>query len=80
MLNNMIDKAKEFLNDNNLYILTYAETNQYYLFSYGTKDRKPIFDNTMIKIDKKTSTASYYIITEHLKEMSNLKFKDIDAK
>ena len=80
MLDKMIIKAKELLNDNDLEILSYAETNQYYLFGYGTKDKKPIFDNTMIKIDKKTNKASYYIITEHLKEMSNLKFKDIDAK
>jgi len=76
MLNEMITKAKELLNDNDLVILNYAETEDYYLFAYGTKDGKPTFDNTMIKVDKKTGNASYYIITSHLKEINKLRFKD----
>ena len=76
MLNDIINIAKEFLNDNDLKILRYAETNQYYLFEYGTKDGKPLFDNTLIKVDKETKRASNYIITEHLKEMDKLIFKD----
>lgn len=79
MINKALKKAKDFLNDDSLRILRYAETNEYYLFEYGTQDGKAIFDNTLIKVTK-NNIASYYIITEHLEELNKLEFKTIDAK
>ncbi len=80
MLGNALNKAKELLNDNSLYILKYAETRECYLFEYSTQDQNPIFDNTMIKVVKKNNKASYYVISEHLKELDKMKFKHIDTK
>lgn len=79
-LNKALKEAKELLSDNSLYILRYAESNEYYLFAYGMQNGKPIFDNAMIKVDKENNIASYYIITEHLKEIDKMKFKNIDTK
>lgn len=76
MLNNAINQAIKLLNDNTLCILSYAETGKYYLFVYGDLDKKPIFDNAMIKVDKETKIASYFIITEHLDEIDKLNFKE----
>lgn len=80
MLNNALNKAKELLNDNSICILKYAENDEYYLFTYVSQNRKPIFDNTMIQVDKETNKASYYIITKHLEEIDKMKFKYIDTK
>lgn len=79
MLNNAVESAKKLLNDKSLKILGYSETDNYYLFDYGINN-KPNFDNTLIKVDKKTNTASYYVITEHLNELTGLKYNKIDAK
>lgn len=70
-------KANELLNDKSICILKYVETIDYYLFEYGTKDKKTVFDNCMIKVDKKSFEASYYTITAHLDEINKLKFTDI---
>lgn len=80
MLSDALNQAKELLNDNSLYILKYAENREFYLFEYGMQDQNPIFDNTMIKVVKKNNKASYYVITEHLKELDKMKFKQIDTK
>ena len=80
MMNNALNKAKELINDNSLRILKYAENNECYLFEYGTQDGKSIFDNTMIIVDKKNNKASYFIISENLKELDKMKFKCIDTK
>lgn len=80
MINNAIIKAKELLNDNELKILSYAETNDSYYFEYGTQNNESIFDNCLIKVDKKSNIASYYLISQHLEEINNLKFKKIDIE
>lgn len=72
-----LNKAHDLLNDKSLCILKYAETTDYYLFEYGTKDKKPLFDDTLIKVDKTNFVASYYNIVEHLKEVNNLVFIEI---
>ena len=72
-----LNKAHDLLNDKSLCILKYAETTDYYLFEYGTKDKKPLFDDCLIKVDKSNFVASYYNIVEHLKEVNNLVFIEI---
>ena len=80
--------ANDFLGDKNLIITAFAESNLSFIFDYRYKTiknghvmYKPLIDNTMIEVDKSTGTATNYIITEHLKELSQLKFIKIqDAK
>jgi len=72
-----LNKAHELLNDKSLCILKYAETADYYLFEYGTKDRKPLFDDCLIKVDRTNFVASYYKIVGHLDEINKLVFIDI---
>lgn len=73
-----IIKANKLLSDKSLCLFQYADTKDYVLFSYGTKDGKPEFDDCLIKVDKKTQKATYYEITNNLKEINKLDFKDID--
>lgn len=76
MITQAINKAKQLLNDNNTKILKYAETKDYFLFSYGTQDGKTIFDNTMIRVDKKDNKAYFTPITKYLDQINKLNFKD----
>lgn len=75
MLEKALKIANRFLNDNNTSIISYAETDEYYLFEYEGD-----IDNCMIKVNKKTLLGSYYVITQHFDELNKLTFKDIDVK
>lgn len=75
MLKKVLKIATDFLNDKNTTIIKYAETDNYYLFEYEGD-----IDNCLIRVNKKTLIASYYIITQHFDELNKLVFKDIDAK
>ena len=69
--------AYKFLNDKNLKITAYAENEEEFIFQYKHKN-KVVFDNCMVKVDKKTNVASCYIITEHFNELEKMKLKDVE--
>ena len=78
----MIDKVKAYLkNINKNYVLiSYAEyKDNCVLFSYSEKigsNYLPIFDNTLIKYNRNTEQISFVNVTNDLKNISKLKFKD----
>ena len=75
MLEDAIKAAKKLLDDKSLKILEYAETDNYYLFPYVNNDNSIEVDNAMIKYDKNTKKASFYMVSINLDEIKNLKFK-----
>ena len=80
MFEDAIKAATKLLNDKSLKIVEYAETDDYYLFNYVNNDNSIEFDNSMIKYDKNTKKASFYMISINLDEINNLKFKRIKNK
>ena len=77
MENKALKIAYDYLDNDNLNIMSYAETDKYFIFCYTYKN-KPVFDNCMVQVDKKTGHASDYIITEHFNELNNLIFKELN--
>lgn len=77
MLEEAIKSVKEFLNDDSLIIDEFAETDDYYFFSYKFISGETDIDNTIIKYNKKTKIVSYYMVSINISEIKHLEFKKI---
>lgn len=80
ILSEAIELAYRFLNDDSLKITTYREFDDKFLFSYELKDGSPLFDNSMIRIDKSSKEISYYPITEHFEKINKVQAIKIDTE
>lgn len=64
--------VKEYLNDDKLKIVSYKDMEDKFVFQYECNN-KPLFDNAMIQVNKRTKTPSIYMISENLEELKKYK-------
>lgn len=76
-LEEAIKLANDYLSKDNSIVVNYREYEDKFIFGYELITGEPIFDNSMIEVNKNTKKVNYYQITSHFDELKKVKSKDV---